>query len=366
MQNIFYFGAGPAALPGPVLEKIRREFLDYRDTGLSVVELPHRGETFSGIRKHAEALLRELMRIPEDYAVLFMHGGATGQFSMLPLNFLGPGRSADYVHTGYWSARAASEAKRLAGVREVHAVHEADGLSIVPEREWHLDPQAIYLHYCDNETVDGIAFPRILDVPQCSLVCDMTSSILMRPVEISRFAVIYAGAQKNLGIAGLCVVIIRKGLLDLVNEQVPRLNDYRRCAQAQSIVNTPPVFAIYVLQVLLDWVKHQGGVPVMRERSLRRAGILYRTLDSSRLYRSRVAEAFRSKINVPFEIGDTDLQELFLGEAEQNGLHGLRGHRNAGGIRASLYNAMPEEGVERLGEFMRDFEARHPGRCASG
>ena len=366
MQDIFYFGAGPAALPRPVLEKIRREFLNCRGTGLSVIELPHRGEVFSGIRKDAESLLRELMQIPEDYAVLFMHGGATGQFSMLPLNFLGSGRSADYVCTGYWSARAAEEAKRLAGIREIHALHEEDGLSIAPEREWSLDPQATYLHYCDNETVEGIAFPGIPDTPRGSLVCDMTSSVLMRPVEISRFAVLYAGAQKNLGIAGLCVVIIRKEWVDLVNEQVPRLNDYRRCAREQSMVNTPPVFAIYVLQVLLDWVKSQGGVQVMHERSLRRAGILYGVLDSSRLYRNRVVKEFRSRINVPFEIRDKGLQELFLAEAGQNGLHGLRGHRSAGGVRASLYNAMPDAGVERLAEFMRDFEIRHLDRHVSG
>ena len=359
MQEILYFGAGPAALPGPVLEKIQQEFLNYQGTGLSVVELPHRGKAFLEIREDAEALLRELLQIQDDYAVLFMHGGATSQFSMLPLNFLGPGRCADYVCTGYWSSKASGEAKRLAEIGEINALCEGEYLSIAPQHEWKLNPQAAYLHYCDNETIHGLAFPQVPDVHQGSLVCDMTSSILMRPVEVSKFGVIYAGTQKNLGIAGLCIVIIRKNLLNSTNERVPRLYDYRRCAEENSVVNTPPVFAIYVLRVLLGWVKSQGGVSVMYERSQEHSALLYRVLEASRLYKNRVARAFRSKINVPFEIRDAGLQEQFLREAEQNKLYGLRSHKSAGGIRASLYNAMPGAGVERLAEFMCDFEARH-------
>lgn len=366
MQDIFYFGAGPAALPGPVLENIQREFLDYRGTGLSVVELPHREGAFTEIRDEAEALLREQLQVPEEYAVLFMHGGATGQFSMLPLNFLGPGRSADYVHTGYWSSKASAEAKRLATIGEIHALHEGEHRSIAPQHEWCLNPDAAYLHYCDNETIDGIAFPRIPDIDRAWLACDMTSSMLMRPVEVGRFGVIYAGTQKNLGIAGLCVVIIRKNLLEGVNERVPRLYDYRRCAREKSLVNTPPVFAVYVLREMLAWVKGQGGVAAMHDRSLRRAALLYELLDSSRLYVNRVASEFRSNINIPFEIGDAHVQEVFLREAQQHGLHGLRGHRSVGGIRASLYNAMPDAGVEHLAEFMREFETRQLNRQASG
>ena len=357
MQEIFYFGAGPAALPGPVLAKIRQEFLDYRGSGLSVVELPHRGEAFLEIRDTAEALLRELLQVPDDYAVLFMHGGATSQFSMLPLNFLGPGRLADYVHTGHWSLKASAEAKRLADIREIHALRQGESLRIAPQHEWSLSPNATYVHYCDNETVNGIAFPGVPDVHRGLLACDMTSSILMRPLEVDRFAIIYAGTQKNLGIAGLCVVIIRKDLLDATNERVPRLYDYRRCARERSLVNTPPVFAIYVLQGMLDWVKGQGGVHAMHERSQRRSALLYQAIDASRLYTNRVADEFRSKINIPFEIQDAGLHEVFVREAEQNRLFGLRGHSSTGGIRASLYNAMPDAGVEHLVEFMCNFEA---------
>ncbi len=359
MQEIFYFGAGPAALPGPVLQKIQQEFLNYKGTGLSVTELPHRGDAFLEIRENAEALLRGLLRIPDDYAVLFMHGGATSQFSMLPLNFLGPGRCADYVCTGYWSLKASSEAKRFAEISEINALCTGTNLSIAPQHKWKLNPQATYLYFCDNETINGIAFPQIPDVHQGSLVCDMTSSILMRPIEVNKFGVIYASTQKNLGIAGLCIVIIRKNLLNSTNGQIPCLYDYRRCAEENSMVNTPPVFAIYALQVLLRWVKSQGGVGAMYERSQEHSALLYQVLDASQLYKNRVANVFRSKINIPFEIRDAGLQECFLHEAEQNRLYGLRGHKSAGGIRASLYNAMPGAGVEHLAEFMCDFEARH-------
>ena len=358
MQEIFYFGAGPAALPQRVLGKIQHEFLNYKGTGLSVIELPHRGDTFLEIRDTAERLLHELLQIPEEFAVLFMHGGATSQFSMLPLNFLGQGRFADYLCTGLWSSRACDEAMRFAKVRKIQVLQQGESLSIAPQHEWDLNPQAAYLHYCDNETIQGVAFPRVPEVSQQALVCDMTSSILMHPVEVQKFALLYASAQKNLGIAGLCVVIIRKDLLEQANESVPRLYDYRRCANENSAVNTPPVFAIYVLGELLDWVKGEGGIDVLHRRSLERSVHLYRVLDASRLYENRVEPEFRSGINIPFQIREARALEEFLQEAEQNRLHGLRGHQSAGGIRVSLYNAMSDAGVERLAEFMCDFESR--------
>ena len=361
MQEVFYFGAGPAALPRPVLEKIRRELLDYRDTGLSILELPHRSDAFFEIRDQATQLLRELLQIPEEFAVLFMHGGATSQFSALPLNFLGPGRSADYLCTGFWSSRACAEAARLVEVRKVQALCEGESLSIAPAQEWDLDPQATYLHCCDNETIQGIAFPGAPEGLKPALVCDMTSSLLMHPVDLDRFALIYASTQKNLGIAGLCVVIVRKDLLEQVNESVPRLFDYRRYDRQDSVVNTPAVFAIYVLREVLDWVRKEGGLPVLRQRSLTRAAQLYRVLDESALYENRVAPEVRSSINIPFAIRDAGVLEDFLQQASQHGLRGLRGHRSAGGVRVSLYNAMPDTGVARLLEFLSDFEGRQRG-----
>ena len=359
MQEVFYFGAGPAALPQPVLENIRHELLNYRGSGLSVLELPHRSDAFFEIRDQAVRLLRELLQIPEEFAVLFMHGGATSQFSMLPLNFLGPGRSADYLCTGFWSSRACDEAARLAEVCRIQALCEGETLSIAPEHEWDLDPQAAYLHICDNETIQGVAFPEVPKGPREVLVCDMTSSLLMHPVEMQKFALIYASTQKNLGIAGLCVVIIRKDLLEQSNESIPRMYDYRRYAREGSMVNTPPVFAIYVLCEVLDWVRREGGLPTLHQRSLARSAQLYQVLDESRLYENRVAPEFRSSINIPFAIHDAGVLEEFLQQAEHNRLHGLQGHRSAGGIRVSLYNAMPDEGIARLAEFMSDFEARH-------
>ena len=358
MQEVFYFGAGPATLPRPVLEKIRHELLDYRGTGLSVLELPHRSDAFFEIRDQAGHLLRELLQIPQEFAVLFMHGGATSQFSMLPLNFLGPGCFADYLCTGFWSSRACAEAARFAEVRKVQALREGELLSIAPGHEWDLDPQAAYLHFCDNETIQGVAFPGTPQVPQEVLVCDMTSSLLMHPVEIPKFSLIYASTQKNLGIAGLCVVIIRKDLLEQVNKPVPRLYDYRRYVREDSVVNTLPVFAIYVLRELLEWVRTQGGLPTLHQRSLARSERLYRILDESRLYENRVAPGFRSSINIPFAIRDAGVLEDFLRQAGQRQLLGLQGHRTAGGIRVSLYNAMPDAGVDRLTEFMSEFEAR--------
>ena len=358
MQETFYFGAGPAALPKSVLEKIQKEFLNYNDTGLSVVELPHRDKEFLEIRHNAETLLRELMQIPDDYAVLFMHGGASSQFSMLPLNFLASGGSADYVCTGYWSSKACAEAKRFADINEINALDGDESLSIFSVDAWRLNANATYMHYCDNETINGVMFAQTPGVKNKPLVCDMTSSILTRPVEVNKYGLIYAGAQKNLGIAGLCIVIVNKDLLSNTNNNVPRLYDYKRCAEEDSLVNTPPTFAIYVLQLLLNWVKSEGGINEMYQRSKERSALVYRVLDASQLYKNKVIKKFRSKVNIPFEIQNSDLQDRFLQAAEEHNFLGLRGHKSLGGNRVSLYNAMPQAGVQQLVEFMQDFETK--------
>lgn len=356
MQEVFNFNAGPATLPKPVLEKIQQEFLNYNNTGISVVELSHRSKEFFNIRNSAESLLRELMEISDDYAVLFMHGGASSQFSMLPLNFISKGQSADYVCTGQWSTKAYAEAKKFADINVINALEDGDLLSIRPTVAWELSSNAFYVHYCDNETINGVAFAELPDVKSKPLACDMTSSILTRQIDVSRYGLIYASTQKNLGIAGLCIVIAEKDLLDRVNKNVPRLYDYKRCAEESSLVNTPPTFAIYVLRLLLDWVKSKGGVDQMYRRSKENSEWVYQVLDSSQLYNNKVVKEFRSKINISFDIQDSNLQEQFLYQAEAHRLFGLHGHKSVGGIRVSLYNAMPQAGVQRLVEFMQDFE----------
>ena len=295
------------------------------------------------------------MQIPSDYAVLFMHGGATNQFSMLPLNFLKTGESADYIVTGHWSAKASAEARKFARVNEVNALRDHKLLSILPAERWRLNANAIYVHYCDNETISGVAFKQVPDVRDKPLLCDMTSSILTRPIEIRKYALIYASTQKNLGIAGLCVVIISKALLSRTCRNVPRLHHYKRYAEDNSLVNTPPVFAIYVLRLVLSWCKNAGGIDQMYKWSKQRSAAVYQTIDASQLYNNRVAQEYRSRLNIPFQINRPDLQNHFLRQAGVRKLLGLRGHNSVGGMRASLYNATPRVGVRQLVKFMREF-----------
>lgn len=358
MRKVFYFGAGPAVLPESVLKGIQREFLDYHDTGLSIVEFSHRSKELLAVRDHAENLLRELLRIPDDYAVLFMHGGATNQFSMLPLNFLGKGASADYLCTGHWSTKACTEAKKFGAINEIHALNSSEVLSILSPDMWGLASDAAYVHYCDNETINGVTFAQVPSVGDRPLVCDMTSSILMSPIDVGKYSLIYASAQKNLGIAGLGVVIVKKTLLNNRNMNVPRLYDYGLYAEEGSLVNTPPIFAIYVLQCMLDWVKSEGGVEEMCRRSRARATLIYQVIDVEDIYSNQVAEENRSKINIPFRIKDAGLQDDFLRQAEESKLIGLRGHKAVGGLRISLYNAMSQAGVQRLISFMQEFACK--------
>ena len=358
-QETFYFGAGPATLPREVLDNIREELHDYRNSGLSILELSHRSELFTELLDDAEHLLRELMAISNDYAVLFLHGGATAQYSMLPLNFLGEKEIADYVCTGHWSRKACEEAKQFANVNEINVLDENEKVSIKPIQQWKLNSDAVYLHYCNNETIDGVSFSENLKFKNKLLFCDMTSSILAIPVEVNKYDLIYASAQKNLGIAGLCILIIKKTLLNKVKRSVPRIYNYALCEENNSLVNTPPTFAIYVLCLMLKWLKSYGGVNELSDQRQKYVNDIYSLIDDSALYKNNVDDLYRSCINIPFSIENKTLQEKFLQQAEGSQLLGLRGHKNIGGLRISLYNAMPIQGVKKLIDFMHDFESSH-------
>ncbi len=359
MTRVYNFSAGPAMLPEAVLERARAELLDWHGTGMSVMEMSHRGEEFVSIARQAEADLRRLMGVPDDYHVLFLQGGATSQFAMVPMNLLrGRGR-ADYLDTGLWSRKAIKEARRYCEVN-VAASSEAEGYTTIPPREsWRLDPQAAYVHYTPNETIGGVEFHWIPDTGDVPLVADMSSTILSRPIDVSRFGLIYAGAQKNIGPAGLTVVIVRRDLVGETLPGTPTMLDYAAHAEAGSMLNTPPTFAWYLAGLVFRWILEQGGLEAMAERNRRKAEKLYAAIDASGFYRNPVDPACRSWMNVPFTLADPALDATFLEEAKAAGLVALKGHRSVGGMRASIYNAMPEEGVDRLVEFMRDFERRH-------
>ncbi|MBT8123882.1 MAG: 3-phosphoserine/phosphohydroxythreonine transaminase [Gammaproteobacteria bacterium] len=361
MQETFYFGAGPATLPKAVLNIIKNDLVDYCGSGLSVLELSHRSDEFIGIVDQAENLLYELMGLSDDYAVLFLHGGATTQYSMLPLNFLHQGKTADYICTGYWSNKACQEAKIFADINTIEALIESEVVAIKPIDQWELQRQASYIHYCDNETISGVfndlAGNENSTIREATLFCDMTSSILTRPIQVKDYGLIYASAQKNLGVAGLCVMVIKKELLNNVCKNIPIVFDYKKCFESSSLVNTPPTFAIYVLSLVLKWLKDEGGVVESYKRRQQQAKSLYDVIDNSGIYENKVAVQARSKVNISFEIKDRALQAKFLQHAENHKLLGLRGHSSAGGVRVSLYNAMPKQGVINLLEFMRDFES---------
>ena len=364
------FCAGPAALPTAVLERARDEMLDYRGHGLSVMEMSHRSPEYVAIAEKAEADLRELLAIPANYKVLFTQGGATQQFAAVPYNLLGQGGSANFVDTGIWSRKAIAEARHLFGDVRVAASSEAAGNTAVPRPEQlELSADAAYLHYTANETIGGLAFdyipgsegggPRRADGREVPLVCDMSSSILSGPLDVSRFGIIYAGAQKNIGPAGLVVVIVRDDLLDRARPDMPSLFGYKALAEAGSMVNTPATYSWYLAGLVFEWLKDDiGGLSAMEAINARKAARLYAAIDASELYSNPIAVANRSRMNVPFVLADARLDEAFLAEAEAAGLLNLQGHRSVGGMRASLYNAVPEAAVEALVEFMADFEKR--------
>ncbi|MDP9064870.1 MAG: 3-phosphoserine/phosphohydroxythreonine transaminase [Pseudomonadota bacterium] len=352
------FSAGPAALPLEVLEEARDRMLDWDGSGLSVMEVSHRDPAFVRTAAEAEADLRELMAIPADYAVLFLQGGASAQFSLVPMNLTGAGSTVDYVNTGHWSTKALGEARRYC---RVHVAADAgpEYRRASAQEELELDRTAAYLHYTPNETIDGVEFgyvPRSAAVP---LVADMSSNILSRTVDVAKFGLIYAGAQKNIGPAGLTVVIVRKDLLGPARDGTPSVFDYRAVAEQGSMLNTPPTFAWYLAGLVFKWLKKNGGVAAMEQQNRRKAERLYAAIDASTLYRNSVAADSRSRMNVVFDLAAAELEGRFIALAAKAGLMHLRGHRARGGMRASLYNAVSLAQVDALVAFMREFERHH-------
>ncbi len=359
MSRVFNFSAGPAVLPEPVLQKAKDEMLEWGKAGMSVMEMSHRGKEYMGIAAQAEADLREIMAIPANYKVLFLQGGATSQFAMVPMNLLDGKTGADYICTGEWSQKAIAEAKRFCTVNVAATSQASSFTTIPPQAEWTLDPQAAYLHYTPNETIGGVEFHWVPDAHGVPLVADMSSTILSRPVDVSKFGVIYAGAQKNIGPAGLTVVIVREDLIGHAAANTPRMFDYKIHADSDSMYNTPATFAWYFAGLVFDWIKQQGGLTGIGQRNKRKADKLYNAIDGSQFYHNPVDINCRSWMNVPFTLADPKLDPTFLAEAKQVGLVALQGHRSVGGMRASIYNAMPEEGVDTLVEFMKEFERRN-------
>ncbi|MBS3802988.1 MAG: 3-phosphoserine/phosphohydroxythreonine transaminase [Oleiphilaceae bacterium] len=356
MSRAYNFCAGPAALPESVLRQARDEMLDWHGTGMSVMEMSHRGDAFVSIAEAAEQDLRDLAGVPDDYAVLFMQGGASSQFATVPLNLLGEKNSADYVNTGIWSTKAIAEARRYGDIN-VAASSEASGFIEVPDQDqWHCNPEAAYLHYTPNETIGGLEFDFVPDTGNVPLVADMSSTILSRPLDVSRFDLIYAGAQKNIGPSGLVVVIVHKDLLGRARKETPTMMNYRVTADNASMYNTPATYSWYLAGLVFKWLKAQGGLTAMGEVNTRKARKLYDFIDRSDLYANPIRPRFRSWMNVPFTLADAALNTAFLEGAEARRLLNLKGHRSVGGMRASIYNAMPEAGVDALIEYMVTFE----------
>jgi phosphoserine aminotransferase len=359
MARVVNFSAGPAAIPEAVLREAADEMLDWQGSGMSVMEMSHRGKEFMAIAGRAEADLRELLAIPSGYKVLFLQGGAQAQFSLVPMNLLGGKAAADYVCTGSWSKKAVQDAGRYCRAN-VAASSEDQRFTCVPPRDrWKLDPAAAYVHYTTNETIGGVEFHWIPETGDVPLVADMSSDILSRPIDVSKFGLIYAGAQKNIGPAGVTLVIVRDDLLGRASPMTPGVFDYKAQAEADSMLNTPPTFAIYVAGLTFRWLKREGGLAAMERRNIEKAGVLYELLDATEFYRCPVAKEDRSRMNVPFTLRDAKLDGVFLAEAEAAGMVQLKGHRSVGGMRASIYNAMSVEGVRALAAFMREFERRH-------
>lgn len=358
MTRCYNFCAGPAALPEPVLEQARDEMLDWHGRGLSIMEMSHRSPEVVGVAQRAEQTLRGLLSIPDDYAVLFLQGGASTQFAAAPLNLLGNGGGADYVNTGQWSKKAIAEARRYCEVN-VAASSEDSNFSTIPPREsWQLSKDAAYVHFTPNETIGGVEFfwtPQV-DAP---LVADMSSTILSRPIDISEYGVIYAGAQKNIGPAGLTLVIVHRDLFGRALDVCPAMLNWQVAADNDSMFNTPPTFALYLAGLVFDWLVEQGGLEAMEARNRRKAEKLYSMIDNSDFYANPVDPPCRSLMNVPFTLANADLDKRFLTEAESAGLLNLKGHRSVGGMRASIYNAVGEDAVDALLAFMTDFEQRN-------
>ncbi len=358
-MRVYNFSAGPAVLPEEVLRRAQEEMLDWHGSGMSVMEMSHRGKEFIAIAEEAEADLRELLAIPSGYKVLLLQGGATLQFAMVPLNLLRGKSQVDYIHTGEWAKKAIGEAKKFCAVNVAASAEDRKFTYAPPQSSWKLSPDAAYVHYTGNETIGGVEFHWTPDTGDVPLVCDLSSSLLSRPVDVSKFGLIYAGAQKNIGPAGLTIVIVRDDLIGHAPASTPSMLDYKVQADSGSMYNTPPTYAIYVAGLVFQWLKQNGGLAEMERINVAKAQLLYDLLDGSGFYASPVARTDRSRMNVPFTLRDEALDEPFLKAAKQHGLIQLKGHRSVGGMRASIYNAMPIEGVRVLVEFMREFERKH-------
>lgn len=354
-MRAYNFCAGPAALPTAVLEKAQRELLNWQGTGVSIMEMSHRSKDYVAVAEKAEANLRQLLNIPSNYKVLFLQGGATLQFSAIPLNLFGQAAKADYIKTGIWSDKAIKEAKRYGEVKVIDAITEVNGKNaIIPSHLWELSDDASYVHYCENETIGGL---QLKEIPKTTapLVADLSSSILSAPIDVSQFGLIYAGAQKNIGPAGLTIVIVRDDLLGQEKSEIPSLLSYAKQAENESMLNTPATYSWYLAGLVFEWLLEQGGVAAIHQQNLAKAKRLYDYIDQSDFYQNPIAPENRSLMNVPFTLVDDRLDALFLAQAKENNLLNLAGHRSVGGMRASIYNAVPLEAVEALVQFMDQF-----------
>lgn len=359
MARVFNFSAGPAALPEEVLKQAAQEMLDWHGSGQSVMEMSHRGKEYMSIHEQAEKDLRELLAIPGNYKVLFLQGGATLQFAMVPLNLLAGRGKADYIHTGEWAKKAIKEAKLFCEVN-IAASSEDKNFTYAPgQDDWKLSRDAAYVHYTANETIGGVEFHWVPETGDVPLVCDMSSNILSKPIDVSKYGLIYAGAQKNIGPAGLTIVIVREDLLGKAAPKTPLMLDYKTHADNDSMYNTPPTYAVYIAGLVFQWLKRNGGLAAMEKRNMEKAALLYDYLDRSQFFLSPVRAQDRSRMNVPFTLRNAELDEEFLKGAKARGLVQLKGHRSVGGMRASIYNAMPVEGVRALVDYMKEFEAKH-------
>ncbi|PLK58793.1 phosphoserine transaminase [Candidatus Palibaumannia cicadellinicola] len=360
MNKIFNFSSGPAILPAEVLRHAQQELCNWHGLGTSIMEISHRSKEFLQVAQELEQDLRELLKVPNNYKVLFCHGGARAQFAAIPMNLLGEAKTADYIYYGYWAHSAAKEAQKYCSPLIMNITTNINNQrGIKPMREWSLSTNSAYVHYCPNETIDGLAIDELPNFGDKIVVADFSSTILSRPLDVSRFGVIYASGQKNLGPAGITLVIVRDDLLDRTSNKLPSILNYKILTNNQSMFNTPPTFVWYLSGLVLKWLKVQGGPSEMEKRNQAKADLLYRTIDDSEFYSNSVLPANRSCMNVPFQLANSALEELFLEESIDAGLHALKGHRVVGGMRASLYNAMPLEGVQTLVKFMQSFAHRH-------
>jgi len=357
--RVFNFAAGPATLPLEVLEEAQSQLLDWQSSGMSVMEVSHRSKAFVAVAQQAESDLRELLAVPANYKVLFLQGGATGMFAGIPLNLTASDSTVDYVNTGQWSKKAISEAKRFSQVKVVADMAASNYSTVPAAADVRPTPGSAYLHYTPNETIGGVEFDYVPDAGATPLVGDFSSTILSRPLDVAKFGVIYAGAQKNIGPAGICIVIVRDDLIGKARPGTPLVWDFKAMADDNSMLNTPPTFGWYMAGLVFKWLKRQGGLAAVAARNRTKAELLYGSIDASGYYRNPVAKHCRSWMNVPFTIPNPELEKTFVAEAAAAGLKNLEGHRSVGGMRASIYNAMPLAGVQALVDFMQDFAKRH-------